>query len=72
MRIVRFRGANRAAVMAALLGVLAVVSGCSGEMGESNVAGTTPPPGKSGKDISDAMKKAYGPTGAPKVQKGKH
>jgi hypothetical protein len=72
MRFVRFRGANRASVIAALLGVLAVVSGCGGEMGESNVAGTTPPPGKSGKDISDAMKKAYGPTGVPKVQKSKH
>jgi len=72
MRISCFRAVNRVSITAALLGVLAVVTGCDGGSGESTVAGTTPPPGKSGKDISDAMKKAYGPTGVPKVQKGKH
>jgi hypothetical protein len=70
MRIVGFRAGNRASITAALLGVLAMVSGCGGDIGESNVAGTTPPPGKSSQEIADAMKKAYGTTGIPKPTKG--
>ena len=65
MRIVHVLHENRKLVAVGLLGLLAWTSGCGGSEGESKVAPTTPPPGQSAKEISDAMKKAYGPTGVP-------
>jgi hypothetical protein len=60
---------NRASISVGILGLLVAASGCGGgTTGESTVAGPTPPPGKSGKDIADAMKNAYGPTGIPKME----
>jgi len=71
MLIARVLHENRASIAVGILGLLVAASGCDGNnSGESTVAGTTPPPGQSGKDIADAMKKAYGPTGVPKVEKG--
>jgi hypothetical protein len=70
MRIVRVLHKNRAPIAVGLLGLLVATSGCGGNTGESTVAGTTPPPGQSGKEIADAMKNAYGPTGVPKIEKG--
>ena len=70
MRIARVLHENRAWIAVGILGLLVATSGCDGNSGESTVAGTTPPPGKSGKEIADAMKNAYGPTGVPKVEKG--
>ena len=66
MRIARVLHMNRASIAVGLIGLLAATSGCGGDIGESNVAGTTPPPGQSGKDMADAMKNAYGPAGVPK------
>jgi hypothetical protein len=71
MRIARVLHKNRASIAVGLLGLLAATSGCGGSSGESTVAGTTPPPGQSGKDISEAYKKAYGPTGVPGPPSGK-
>jgi hypothetical protein len=70
MRIARVLHMNRASIAVGLLGLLVATSGCGGNTGESTVAGTTPPPGQSGKEIADAMKNAYGPTGVPKIEKG--
>jgi hypothetical protein len=69
MRIARVLHMNRASIAVGLIGLLAATSGCGGNSSESTVAGTTPPPGQSGKEIADAMKNAYGPTGVPKVEK---
>lgn len=69
MRIVRVLHENRKLVAVGLLGLLALTTGCNGSGGESNVAPATPPPGASAQEISDAMKKAYGPTGIPKTTK---
>jgi hypothetical protein len=70
MRIARVLHMNRASMAVGLIGLLAATSGCGGDVGESTVAGTTPPPGQSGKDMADAMKNAYGPSGVPKGQTG--
>jgi hypothetical protein len=72
MRIVRVLHENRKLVAVGLLGLLALTTGCDGSGGESNVAPATPPPGASAQEISDAMKKAYGPTGIPKTTKSFH
>ena len=69
MQIVRVLHENRKLVAVGLLGLLAWTSGCDGSGGESNVAPATPPPGASGKEISEAMKKAYGPAGNPYTTK---
>jgi hypothetical protein len=68
MRIARMLHMNRASIAVGLIGLLAATSGCGGDVGESTVAGTTPPPGQSGKDMADAMKNAQGQTGAPKAK----
>ena len=68
MGSVRFQGLPL--VSLALLVVLTIMSGCGDSGGESKVAGSTPPPGSSGKDIAEAYKKAYGPSGMPGPPKG--
>ncbi len=69
MRIVRVLHENRKLVAVGMLGLLAWTSGCDGSGGGSSGPGEAPPPGQSGKEISEAMKKAYGPTGIPKTTK---
>jgi hypothetical protein len=69
MRIARVLHMNRASIAVGLIGLLAATSGCGdGTSGESTVAGTTPPPGQSGKEMADAMKNGNRPVGAPKVK----
>jgi len=69
MRIARVFHENRATIAGGILGLLIATSGCDGNSGESNVAGPTPLPGQSGKEIADSYKQAYGPTGYPKITK---
>jgi len=72
MRIVRVLHENQKLVAVGMLGLLAWTSGCDGSGGGSSGPGEAPPPGQSGKEISEAMKKAYGPTGIPKTTKSFH
>ena len=69
MRIVGVLHENRKPIAVGLLGLLALTTGCNGSGGESNVAPAMPPPGASAQEISDAMKKAYGPSGIPRTTK---
>jgi len=69
MRSVRVLHANRKLVAVGMLGLLAWTSGCDGSGGGSSGPGEAPPPGQSGKEVSDAMKNAYGPKGVPKTTK---
>ena len=52
-----------------VLGLLASASGCGGSVGGSSATPETPPPGLSGQEQAEAIKKAYGPTGKPKATK---
>jgi hypothetical protein len=69
MRIERGLREHRKLMAVGLLGLLAGASGCGdASTSESNVAPAAPPPGQSGKDIADAYKKAYGPSGVAKPE----
>jgi hypothetical protein len=68
MPIVRVLHKNRKLLGLGLLGLLAFTSGCDsgGNVGESNVTPTTPPPGAmTGDAVKDARLKGLGTTGDP-------
>jgi len=68
MRIVPFFHAKRVAFGLSLIAALALAGGCDsggGNVGESNVAPTTPPPDKTGDAQKEARLKQFGKTGTP-------
>jgi hypothetical protein len=67
MRIVRVLSANRMLLAAGLIGVVALAGGCDsgGNVGESNAAPPTPPPGLSSADRKAALETGPGTSAAP-------
>jgi hypothetical protein len=67
MRTVRLVHGSRTLFALGLVGVLGFAGGCDSGSGtrESTVTPTTPPPGRSGEDIKNAMQKGLGTAGVP-------
>jgi hypothetical protein len=68
MPIVRIVHRSRKLLVLGLIGAVTFIGGCDsgGNVGESTVAPATPPPGKSGADMKNAMEKAgLSPGGVP-------
>jgi hypothetical protein len=69
MRSVRALYGSKKLWALGVLGLLGATIGCDGGSVGESAAPQTPPPGMSGQEQAEALKKAYGPKGVPKPTK---